>query len=220
MGKLFKQEGIQLKIASGSPRNWTDSLGLLPDKAVKAAKKVSDSTSSLKNQKLLSCLEKVQINSDSGNDTLQPVELPEGWAVSSRFLAFVSCLTGWGRLWWYSCLWDISFPIGNLLPILYVIPIKLNGSPDWILVVSVLWSVVGSLSVMNRHVCYIVSGKVLSHNNWPHTVGYILFTSHKDCALHVTVLRDRLTDGRNKLHRWFVSLIAHNSKSWKCFLSS
>lgn len=134
--KLLKQEGIQLKIASGSPRNWTDSPGLLPDKAVKGAKKeFQTQPAPWRIRNCWAAWKRFRSTQTPGNDTLQPVELPEGWAVSSRFLAFVSCLTGWGGLWWYSCLWDISFTLCSLLSILYVIPIKLNGSPGWILVV-------------------------------------------------------------------------------------
>lgn len=174
MGKLFKQEGIQLKIASGSPRNWTDSLGLLPDKAVKAAKK------SFRLNQLPEESETAELPG-KGSDQLRfrkwysPTSWT-AWGLGSvlQVPSFCELSHRLGRALVISCLWDISIPIGNLLPILYIIPIKLNGSPDWILVVSVLWSVVGSLSVMNKHVCYKVPGKVLSHNNWPHTV--VLFT--------------------------------------------
>lgn len=37
-----------------------------------------------------------------------------------------------------------------------------HGSPNWTLVVLVLWSVVGSLSGESRHICHISPGKDLS----------------------------------------------------------
>jgi hypothetical protein len=47
---------------------------------------------------------------------------------------------------------------------LYETPVILIGFPSWTLLESMLQSVLCSLSRVNRHVCYISSGKVLSHN--------------------------------------------------------
>ena len=58
-------------------------------------------------------------------------------------------------------------PIGNLKPIfLYVTARELIGSPNQTFVVSISWSVVGSVSVVSKLVYCVFPRKVLSHNNY------------------------------------------------------
>lgn len=78
-------------------------------------------------------------------------------------LNFESCHTCWGGVWWHSCLWVTFAPMSNhSLIILNVTPVKLTDSPNWTSVLSILWFIMGFLSVWAA-VCCISPGKVLSH---------------------------------------------------------
>lgn len=71
---------------------------------------------------------------------------------------------GWGSCW-YSCFWVISAPICKPSPCPVSNHNKTHGSPSWTLVLSVLWSVMGSLTGVSRCVCCVYPGKVLSYNS-------------------------------------------------------
>lgn len=76
-----------------------------------------------------------------GKGILQPVELPRGCEVNSRFPTFVNCYSRWVGYWWYRRLWITSASIRSpLLMFLWITPIKLISSPRWTLVVSLFWN--------------------------------------------------------------------------------
>lgn len=66
-----------------------------------------------------------------------------------------------------SCLWVIFFSYKQLLT---HIPAsnhnKTHVSPNWTLMVSIFWSVLGSLSGVSRYVYCVSPGKVLLQNTW------------------------------------------------------
>lgn len=121
----------------------------------------------------------------SGLERTQTVQLPAGCAAYSKFLAVVNYHLCLGGLRWCTSLWVISVPISNSSPIFpWATPIKRIGSLSWTLVVSTVWSIVGSLSGVNTctvcacahaHACtncVLYLYEVLLHNNTTVTSNY------------------------------------------------
>lgn len=112
-----------------------------------------------------------------GKDTLQHVEL----------LQTVKCVPGSQLLWAVSHagggLADAAAFESSLLTSLTPVPIQLPGSQSWILVVSVLWSVLRSLSGMSR--CWVLT----------HTPGKfcLLLASAHHHTLHSALLQCQLS---------------------------
>lgn len=127
--------------------NYKDYCEILSDK-LELPRRGSDNNSATGKKQRLASPPKQQISRPRwGSDQLiflkETVERSASCALSFRFPTFLSCHRA-------GVSFDDEATFGSFL-LLKAAPINTIGSPSWTWVVPILWSVVSSLSGMNRH---------------------------------------------------------------------